>query len=68
MELIEDKDEHPCIHRGLPIRMEPCMVCGFRNKVANIYSCALHEECSIRRYIRGQKVRTCNTCTDRKCH
>jgi orotate phosphoribosyltransferase len=60
------QEAFPCIHRGEIIRQDESNLCGSRGDQINIFSCALHGECSIARYCQHQKVQACNRCGDRK--
>ncbi len=53
----------PCVHRGGVARIDDQQPCN--GGPEPIYSCALHEECSIAKYCAGQKVRACTGCRDR---
>lgn len=55
-----------CIHRGEAVREDTANLCGMRGKQTTIYACAIHGECSLRRYCTRQTVRTCITCDDRQ--
>lgn len=54
-----------CAHRGDVLRVEKCELCGHKHESVEIHACALHGECSLRRYKAGNGPRACLTCQDR---
>lgn len=54
----------PCIHRGSVVREERCRLCGDRERVEPVLSCAIHGTCTARRYRFGQPEPICLTCDD----
>lgn len=56
-----------CQHRGKePVRSDVSNLCGTKGAAVNIFSCALHGECSLSTYCTRQQVKTCIKCNDRK--
>lgn len=56
----------PCIHRGLPIRTEPCGLCGDREVAIKVFFCAhFQEECALSRTKSGRRgeLRQCVECS-----
>jgi hypothetical protein len=55
----------PCIHRGLDIlRQERSQLCGTCNATQAVFACAIHGECTLRRYKSGSKPACCRFCPD----
>jgi GR25 family glycosyltransferase involved in LPS biosynthesis len=53
-----------CIHRGTKLRDAKCELCGGRRNEP-VFICALHGECTLRKYKVGQKIKNCLDCGDR---
>jgi hypothetical protein len=64
-------EQFPCIYREGLIGSVPCQVCGQRNKMANLYACALHDKCTVGSHgvtVDGTnataRVKVCISCDD----
>ena len=48
--MTNDEQALECVHRGdQVVRQEECTLCGGRRRVADVYACAIHGECTLRR-------------------
>jgi hypothetical protein len=55
----------PCRHRGEVVEQGVCNVCGFKGQPYDVYACALHGRCMVRRYRNDRAdVRVCMSCED----
>lgn len=66
----DQPDPFDCIHRGEKLRDEICETCGRRGQTEAIYTCAIHGECSLRRWkvIRRNAPHVCLGCDDQEQH
>lgn len=55
-----------CVNLGDTLRIESCDLCGQRGNPIEIRRCAVHGECTERRYKSGSGPRACLTCDDFK--
>lgn len=54
-----------CQHRGELLRTEPCEFCGNKGNPVEVLACAVHGECSLKRYKAGKGPMACLTCKER---
>lgn len=57
----------PCPHRGEIVEtMLPCLQCGSKDQVYNVYACDKHEKCTLgnRRVSGSPEMQTCYNCPD----
>lgn len=60
-------EDLPCRHRGAESRRERCRLCGDRERLESVFACALHGECTRRKWkVGGAAPRVCLTCDDRE--
>jgi hypothetical protein len=54
-----------CVHRGPTIADDTCNVCGFRGQPFEVYACALHGRCMVKRYRNDRPdLAVCLNCDD----
>lgn len=58
----------PCSHRGRELRQQYCKPCqaGGGPPTVPVYSCPMHQECTLRNTGTHPKIQACLTCPDRQ--
>jgi hypothetical protein len=55
----------PCTHRGEAVETGTCNVCGMRGQSFQVFACALHDRCAVRRYRNDRpELKVCISCDD----
>ena len=53
-----------CVHRGPWLETMKCDLCGMKGQPFDVFACAVHGRCSLRR--RHSKVKSCLACAERQ--
>lgn len=53
-----------CVHRGEPMRIIDCEICGRRGQQEQVFACAIHGECTVRKAVRTTHggMKNCLSC------